>query len=414
MSAQPETSTESLPENILQVGRQPILDRQLHTYGYELLYRDAQGGPSDIDGDKATARTLLYSFLEFGLQNLVGDRHAFINLTRNFFTDMQALPVDKKRIVLEVLETITIDQQMVDGISALHKQGYQIALDDYRFEEHWEPLMPFASIIKVEITDLDLEAYADKISQLKARGIRLLAEKVETHAQYEHALGLGFDYFQGYFFSRPQVLSNRRIDSNQLLLLKILATINDPGCGLEELANIIASDPKMSFKILRFINSVSAGVSEPVKSIHHAVLLVGLNKLRIWASLFVLADMSNGAAELITTSLIRAEICHSISHALNQGDESSAYTVGLLSVLDALLNAPMADIIKQLPLPAEMNAALIDHSGTYGHALNCAIALEKYQWQSEHVQNTLNVSLLTGMLVDAMRHADEFQRSVGK
>lgn len=411
MHAQPETHITELPDNILQVGRQPIFDRNLNTYGYELLYRDKGIGPVNIDGDKATARTMLYTLLEFGLNNLVGPHRAFINLTKTFFTNMEAPQVDKSRVVLEVLEDIQIDDQMISCIRTLHDSGYMIALDDYRFEPHWEPLFPYASVIKVEITDLDLDAHAGKIASLKARGITLLAEKVETHAEFEQTLALGFDLFQGYFFSKPQVMSNRRLESNQLVLLQMLSRVNDPACTIEELASLISNDPKLSFKILRFINSAAVGLSTEIKSIQHAVIHIGLNRLRSWATLFILADMDISAAEVITTCLIRAELCQSITNATGSGDSSSAYTVGLLSMLDALLNLPMEEVIKELPLPDAMADALASRSGPYSQALNCAIALEQYQWQSDYVSQTLTVPELTGLYIQALSRAEEFRRA---
>ena len=413
MQAQEVSQDSAFPQEIVQIGRQPILDRQQQTYGYELLYRDGGAGPQGMDANRASARTILNTFMEFGLKQLVGPHRAFINLTRTFFTDMQAPPVDKSRLVLEVLEDIEIDEDVIRGVCMLHKSGYTIALDDYRFESHWEPLLAHASIIKVDVMDLDLESYADEIRALKQRGITLLAEKVETRAEFQQCLMLGFDLFQGYFFSRPELVSNRRLPSNQKLLLQMLATINNPDCTIEELATLISRDPKLSFKILRFINSAAIGLSHKVESIQQAVVFVGLARIRAWASLFVMAGMDSPAPEVITTSLVRAELCQTLSRRLQLGDPVSAYTVGLLSVLDAMLNQPMAVLVEDLPLPAAMSTGLVEHTGTYGKELNCALALENYQWQDEAVSGLLPVAELTTLYVDALQQAEEIRRVLG-
>jgi EAL and modified HD-GYP domain-containing signal transduction protein len=409
-SAQPHPADAAL--ETAHVGRQPILDRQRQTYGYELLYRDASGGYTPgLDGTQATARTMLNSFMEFGLQQLVGPHKAFINLSRPFFTDLPPLPLDTSRLVLEVLEDITFDGPVIKGVRALHASGYALALDDYRFEDFWQPLIPYARMIKVDMLGLDLNAHAKAIAALKQQGILLLAEKVETQADFDLALALGFDLFQGYFFAKPQLMSNRRLNSNQMLLLKMLTRINDPDCSIEELAELTSQDPKLSFKILRFINSAAIGLPRKVDSIQHAVVYIGLDKMRAWANLFIMAGMQVAAPEVITLGLVRAELCQAISKAAGGADPVSAYTVGLLSVLDGVLGKPMAELVESMPLPPPMVEALVARSGPYSQALNCSLALERFNWQDAAV-GVLPVTELTPLYVDALARADDIQKAL--
>jgi EAL and modified HD-GYP domain-containing signal transduction protein len=373
----PKTELE-YPTEIVQVGRQPILDRNQRTYGYELLYRYKNTGPEEgASGNLITARTLLYTFLEFGAKHLVGPHKAFVNFTRALFTDSQPLPLDKSRFVLEVLEDIKIDDELVNGVRNMHQKGYIIALDDYRFEPHWDPLLPYCSIIKVDILGLDLESFADNIAGLKKKGLLLLAEKVETHAEFEKAFGLGFDLFQGYFFAKPQVLSTQMLQTDQNLLVKMISRINDPAVDLDELARLISLDPKLSFKALRFINSAFFGFTRKVNSIQQAVLYIGLRRLRAWASLVIMSSMPVKSAEIIKTGLIRAELCYSISKELAVGEPESAYAVGLLSILEALMSQPIDQLVKDMPIRAEMAEALVEHTGPYSIGLNCIQALEQ-------------------------------------
>lgn len=402
-----------IPKDIVQIGRQPILDRNKKTYGYELFYREGNAGYTpDQDGTQASARTMLTTFLEFGLNQLVGPHLAFVNLTKSFFTDMQPLPVDKSRLVLEILEDIKVNTDLINGVRTLYRNGYAMALDDYRFEPHWDPLLPYVSMVKVDILDLDLGLHAAKITALKDQGVGLLAEKVETQAQFDLCMSLDFDLFQGYFFSRPQVMSNPRLRTNQKLLLKMLTLINDPGITIGKLAELTSLDTKLSFKILRFINSASVGLPRQVESIHEAVAYIGLNKLRAWATLFVIAGMDNVVPEVITTSLVRAEMCQSICSSRSSGDPTSSYTLGLLSVLDALLNQPMEKLVKDLPLPIAMIDALANHTGPFSPELNCAIALEKYRWNDKCVTSLLPLDVLTSMYVNALSKADEIKQTL--
>lgn len=397
--------------DLVQVGRQPILDRNLNTYGYELLYRENDRGPADMDGDQATSRTLLNTVMEIGLQHIAGPHKVFVNLTRTFFTDLPPLPLDPEQLVLEILENIEVDDELVPGVQDLRKRGYHVAIDDYRFEPHWEPLLPLVSIIKVDILGLDLQAYRDQIHGLRKLGLILLAEKVESQSEYDLCRELGFDLFQGYFFARPNIVSGRRLAENQTVMLRLLAKINDPDVTIEQLEPLIAQDPKLSFKLLRYINSAGTGLPRQVESICQAVLFVGLNRLRAWATLFVMAARSDKPDEILSTALVRARLCESLCRALNLGTAEAGYTVGLLSILDALTDQPMSEVTAQLPLPTDITDALERQTGPYGTALECVLALERFDWLSPATQ-ILPVSSLNMLLIDAMESAEAIKQSL--
>jgi EAL and modified HD-GYP domain-containing signal transduction protein len=239
-------------------------------------------------------------------------------------------------------------------------------------------------------------------------GLLLLAEKVETQEDFMQALQLGFDLFQGYFFASPQILSTRKLKSNQKLLLKMLARISDPACQIEELSSLVIQDPKLSFKVLRFINSAAIGIPTKVNSIQQAVVYIGLARLRAWASLFVMADMNQKSPEIITLGLVRAELCQSLSKELSAGEPESNYMIGLFSILDALLDQPMVELVMDMPLTNDMVEALTKHTGIYSLGLNCAIALEHNQWQ-ESVLQSLPLFRLKSMYIEAIIRAAEIQ-----
>ncbi|MCG8016411.1 MAG: HDOD domain-containing protein [Candidatus Thiodiazotropha sp. 'RUGA'] len=397
-----------LPPEVVQVGRQPILDKKLNVYGYELLYRSTSDSQQGFDGDVATARTVLNSFLEFGLHRLVGKHRVFINMTERFFTEFTSLPVDPQQIVIEVLEDFDLTPAVIDGIKKLHEAGYAIALDDYRFEQRWIPLLPYCALIKVEILGLDLEKYVEPINDLLRRGITLLAEKVETREEYETAKRLGFTLFQGYFFAKPQTLSTTRNPGNRKILLRTIAQLNDPNADIEEVAKLIELDPNLSFKLLRVINSAAQGLTRKISSIREAVVFIGLNRLRAWSTLFVMASMEEASPELITTSLVRAEMCRALADEFDSGHPDSGYTIGLLSTLDAMLNQPMEQLLEEIPLADHMVEALGRHSGPFGNSLQCAIDLERCHWMSESTK-LLPVEQLNTMYVHALERVEQIR-----
>ena len=366
MQTQDAELTPELPPEIVYIGRQPILDRNQQIYGYELLYRTENGGPgADFDGDHATATTVLNSFVEFGMHRLVGSHRVFINLSRTFFTNQQHLVLDKQRLVVEVLENIELDPNVIAGVRSMHESGYVVALDDYKFESRWDSVLPYCSIIKVEVTELDLNHFTPQINELKSRGILLLAEKVETRAVFDQARLLGFELFQGFFFSKPQIISTTRMQSNQILLLKMIARINDPQSSIDDIAALVNQDAKLSFKILRFINSAALGLPKKVDSIKHAVLYIGIQRLRTWANLFIMAGLSNRTPAILTTSLVRAEFCKLLAKEFDTCDPESGYTIGLFSMLDAVLNQPMRELVEDMPpdgmIPGCVGAMILLH-----------------------------------------------------
>ena len=359
------------------IGRQAIFDRAMGVYAYELLYREGKTESAPrLDGDRASSQVILNAFLEMGLERIADRQPVFINLTRSFLVDLPPIPLDKKQVVLEVLENVTVDQQLIRSVAELKAKGYTLALDDFEFQPEWEPLLPYVDIIKVEVPSLDWEQIEGRVEQLHGHGIRLLAEKVETETQYRQLLELGFDYFQGYFLARPQVISGRRLSENQLVTLKLLARLNDPQVEFEELEELIGQDPGLLFKILRYLNSAALALPRKVESIRQAVVYLGLERLRAWASLIAISRVENKPQELFTVALVRAHTCAELTQQVRSEESAPAFTVGLLSVLDLLLDQPMREIVGQLPLALPVREALCHHTGIMGEALGCSLAFE--------------------------------------
>ena len=364
------------------VGRQAIFDRALRVHAYELLYREGLEPAAAIrDGDQASSRVILNAFMEIGLQRIAGDKKVFINLTRSFFVDHPSIPFDRERVVLELLEDLEIDQTLIDRVAALKGQGYHLALDDFEFGERWEPLLPHVDIVKVEVPSLDWERLPRQLERLRGHGLRLLAEKIETESEYRRLRDLGFDYFQGYYFSRPHVVEGQRLSENRSITLQLLARLNDPEVSIEELDQLISHDPGLSFKILRYLNSAAVGLPRTIDSIHQAVIYLGMQRLRAWASLVTLSGIEEKPEELFITALVRAHLCMRLVASDDRSDPNAAFTAGLLSILDQLMDCPLASILEQISLAPQLQQALLEHQGLTGQALRCAMAIEQQRWE---------------------------------
>ena len=207
------------PADIIQVGRQAIFDRDLEVFAYELLYRDAGGNCTISNGDQASSVTLLNAFMEIGLNRIAGSHKAFINLTRHFFVDMPPIPFSQKDVVLEVLEDVEVDDALLKGIANMRAKGFQLAMDDYNFQPELAPILPLVHYIKVEIQPGGIAELEQRMPELRATGAKLLAEKVETAEQFEQLKGMGFDYFQGYFFARPNLVRSERVGENSAMVM---------------------------------------------------------------------------------------------------------------------------------------------------------------------------------------------------
>jgi len=364
----------------IQIGRQAIFDRRLEVFAYELLYRDAGGRNTFTDGDQASSLTLLNAFMEIGLDRIIGPHKAFINLTRHFFVDMPPIPFSPDRVVLEVLEDVEVDEALLQGINKMTGLGFALAMDDYSFQPALAPILPLVQYIKVEVIPDRLDELARRMPELQATGAKLLAEKVETADQFERLKAMGFDYFQGFFFARPKLIRSNRLHENSAMILRLLARLNDPAVPISEVVYLVSQDPSLSFKILRYINSAAVGLRSKVESIQRAVVLMGLQRIRAWASLFALSGLEGRPMELLNMGILRANLCEHLSRLCQRGDADVAYTVGLLSILDAMLGRPIDQLMRDLPLPEEIKQAIASRQGVYGELLGQVIRIEHNRW----------------------------------
>ena len=365
------------------VGRQPIYTQQLDVFAYELLFRSGEMPHAGVtDGNQATAQVLVNTFLELGLDTLVGPKRAFVNLTRDFLLQDYSLVFPADRVVLEVLEDIAVDDDVLAALRNLSAQGYTIALDDFFYQEHLRPLVELADIIKIDVLASGRTTVAEHVQLLRHYDVQLLAEKVETQEDFTYYKTLGFEYFQGYFFCRPDVVKGQRSPTNHLVILELLAKLQSPRTTFRELEVLISRDVSLSYKVLRTANAAMFTRTRKVESIQQALQLVGLTAMTNIVSLFLLANIDDKPHELLITAMVRAKMCEQLAQFMQRSSSATFFTVGLLSVLDAFMDRPMSDILPALPLVDEVVEALLAHEGMLGATLHCVLAYERGDWEA--------------------------------
>ena len=363
------------------VGRQPILGPNLKTIGYEVLYRDCESDSANIHDEAiATAQVLLNTYLDIGLEHVVGTHLAFLNIPTQFLLDRHCEALPKNRVVLEILETVEPTQQVIEAMTSLSQEGYTIALDDFVFHDRYRPFLELADIVKIDVLGKSSEQLQHEIHQLRDYHARLLAEKVETREAFETCKQLGVFYFQGFFFYRPDIIRGHEIPANRVALLELLGKIQDPNISFECLVQFIRNDLSLSYKILRYVNSASVGLPRRVESIEQAACMVGIDRIRTWATLIVMAIGKDQPMELLVIALVRAKMCEGLGQQLGADSPEKYFTMGLLSVLEALYGSSMEKLVGNLPLPDDILDALILEKGTMGAALSSVKAYEKGEW----------------------------------
>lgn len=384
-----------------------MYNAQLEVVGYEVLYRSSHENRAAItDGNKATSQLLLNTFVELGLDQVVGDKLAFVNLTRDFLLGSLPLPLGTEQLVLEILEDVPIDTHLVTSISGLVEAGYTLALDDATFREELRPLLAHAAIVKVELPAIPPTHLAAHVRQFREYPVKLLAEKVETLQQFHRCKLLGFEYFQGFFLSRPEMMSGKARTSSQLAVLQLISRLSDPDVTVDEIERIIRNDAVLTYKLLRYINTARFALRSDVDSVRTVIILLGTKGVRAVAMLISLAGAVNTPGDMLRRAAERAIMCEALAQLTHSPDASSFFTAGLLSALDVVLEMPLDEILDSLPLSSELKNAVLHRQGTVGQALSCAIGLERADWPAVAFGD-LKASEISGAYLSAITQADE-------
>lgn len=390
------------------VARQPIFDRYQHVFGYELLYRGPQDSESAWNGNRASSSVLLELLSQGRGGELLGNgpEKAFINLTRTLLGDLAKLPLEKEGMILEVLEDIQVDEDLLSVVTRLRNAGYKLALDDFVLSEENRPLIEFAEIIKVDIQLLSREELQAQAQDLRQYPVELLAEKVENHEERILCEQLGFKYFQGFFFARPETVKGGKLPPDRARVLQLMERIHDPEVELADLTNIITHDVALSHSILRLINSAYFHTRTDIDSVQRAVTLLGLEGTRTWLTWTAMSRLGDKPRELQTQGLLRARMTGRVAELLGEKADRG-FLVGLLSILDALMDRPLPQLLDQLPLTDTVRDALLEMSGPLGHALDLVLSYERGHWE-ELQDSRVEPEQMSLAYLDAVSWAEKF------
>jgi EAL and modified HD-GYP domain-containing signal transduction protein len=364
------------------VSRQPIFRADMNEIGYELLFSDDETDTSlSSDGTQTTSNILANTFMDIGLDQVVGNRFAFINFDRNFILSNYCDSLPQERVVLELPKTVEPDTEIIKKLERLRAAGYRIALDGSLCTKSLE-ILRLAHFAKIDLGENDWQTTEKSVKTIfnKFPPIRLIAEGVETREQFVACKDIGFHCFQGQFFCRPQFVRGRRLPVSRLAAVRLMTKLNDSETDLKELESTISQDVALTYKLLRYINSATFSLRTPVTSVGHALVLMGEQRIRTWASLILLSSFDDKSRDLMITATARARMGKNLAVALGLPNPDRMFFTGLLSVLDGLLDQPMDAILPSLPLDREITDALLSQSGSLGAILHCVLEYERRNW----------------------------------
>jgi c-di-GMP phosphodiesterase len=395
--------------DVVFVARQPIYNRSNDVFAYELLYTNDVLQNNLARLDKATADRFFSTFLEVGLEPLVGDNLAFININRMFIEHDYCKALPKERVVLELTPDVEPTESTLNSLRALTEAGYTLALDDFEFSEGKRPLLDVTTYVGIDFERLTRDEISRQLPVLKASRAKLVAKRVSTHEVFEIAKGIGFEYFRGSSFDRPKLAQPTRVPINRLSTLQLVLKLQELELSTTELEKIVSQDVAISFKLLQFVNSAALSLTRTIESIKHAIQMVGTERIRVWASLLLLTKLDDKPAELMITALVRAKMAERLALAMSVVQAESYYMVGLFSVVDALLNVPMPEAIQLLPFSKQVREALVSHEGPMGDVLACILAYESGTWNDVHCGN-LDAATIRQCYLDAIASAKKLPK----
>jgi len=366
------------------VARQPIFDRLRRVVAYELLFRS---GTENVfrttNGDTASLSVISSGIHVFGFSFLTAGKPAFINFTKQLLLSGTALILPPKQVVVELLETIEPDEEVINACRELKRHCYLLALDDFVLKPGYEPLAELADIIKVDFLQVKGEDRKTLVQKFGRRGIRMLAEKVETYEDFSDALQAGYVYFQGFFFCKPEIVSGREIPSHKLAYLRLMQEISREDLDFNRMELVFKSDISLSYKLLRYVNSAAIGLRYPVTSLRQAMVVLGEQNLRRWVMLALATIMlEDKPQELLVTGVVRGRFCELVCKRLGlEAIGFDPFLIGLFSVLDALLDRPLPELLEGLPVAAEVKDALLGLPTVLGKVYKLVVNYERADWE---------------------------------
>jgi c-di-GMP-related signal transduction protein len=405
--------------NDIFLGRQPILDRDQRIVAYELLFRAGDTpGVTVTDDMHATASVIHHAFSEMGAQTVLGSQLGYINISAEMLLSDMVELLPKAQVVLELLETINVDETVIERCRALKQQGFTLALDDFVFNESRRPLLAIVDIVKVDLLLHSQDELRTAVDQLKQWPVKLLAEKVDSAEQAAYCHSLGFDLFQGYYFARPLVLSAKRADPSQMALIQLLGLLLKDA-DTPQIEQVFKQHPNLTYNLMRLVNSVACGVRRSITSVSQAIMVLGRSQLQRWLQLlmFTMQSGSTYPSPLLLLAATRGKMMELLAAKQQRNADycDEAFMAGILSLIESLINRPLADIVKELNLGERLSAALLRREGELGVLLQLVECVEHADLPRAHAlltqSGTLSLSDLTTAEIEAMSWANQVAES---
>jgi EAL and modified HD-GYP domain-containing signal transduction protein len=393
------------------VVRQPIADGRHSVVGYELLFSAESGAHDSATDAKATSALLVDAFGDIGLEVLAGNHPAWMSIARNFLVDIGPPPVRPDRCVLQIACYPARDD-LLGVLQQLGRSGYTLALEDFDGRTDVEPLIGLCSIVKVSVAGRDDAALAHILAAPKLHGAVLVATGVATIEDFDRCRALGFTYFQGDFFAKPRLVRQRGVGTGGISSLRALGELSAADASFEDLERIISSDVGLSLKLLRYVNSAFFALPRNIGSVHEALTLLGTRTIRRWATVMAMSAIPDAPHELVAIALQRARMCEMLAGSALPEERETLFTIGLFSVADALIGAPMEEVLESLPFSGEIRAALLRREGPKGELLGVVLAYERGEFPSAPETGAAPGVSLAGVYRAALEWADEAGRTV--
>ena len=383
--AAPESSLRAQRMRDFFLARQPILNREQELVAYELLFRSAAAGPANVTNDLFATASVMAHAAELGMENVIGASLGFLNVNAAVLTSDIVRFLPKEKIVLEILETVKVTDRLVARVAELAAEGYRFALDDITADtEDVQKLLPLVEVVKVDIAAMEGEKLTRLAREFKAAQKKLLAEKVENLSQFQNCLDLGFDYFQGYYFAKPFILSGKKLSPSQLAIVQLMGQLASEA-DTADIARTIKQDASLGLMLLRLVNTPAAGVSQRIDSLGQALTVLGRRQVQRWLQILLYAEpkkAGSASPPLLTLATTRGRMLELMAEKLQPGNRNVAdlaFTVGIMSLMDVLFGMPMENILEKLSVADDVRKALQSRQGLYGDMLKLAESIERLE-----------------------------------
>ena len=398
------------------VARQPIFDREKNLFAYELLFRTGESNAfPDVDGDEATTSLLTTSFFTMGIESITGGKLAFVNFTEKHVLNGTPHLFPKEMLMVEILEDIDPHKKIIAACEKLKEDGYLLALDDFIYNKSFDELIELSDIVKIDFRLTSMEKIDEMVQILHKKNCRLLAEKIETYEEYEKALAQGFELFQGYFFSKPEVLKEKDLSAAQITMLQLLSKVSTEEFDIDELEKVVHQDVSISYKLISYLNSAHFSRVQPISSIRQAISYLGEKGFKLFVSLIVTGNLSpEKPLELMRLSIIRAKFLE-LAAQENGKNSDEYFLLGLFSCIDAMLDKDIKMILEKMPLSDRISEALVENKGEMYPYLRLIETYESGNWvafQYALKRTGLTEGNISAFYMEALQWADSFERSV--